>query len=132
LLERFLIARPVPIFSGSAPVLKEKSMPIVSVIYPRGDGATFDFNYYERTHLPLVVSLWAEAGLTGAEALRGTAAADGSEASFVAIALLRFASMDAFRAAMGGPHAAEIIGDVANFTNIQPVIQINEPIGKGK
>ena len=107
-------------------------MPIVSVIYPRREGATFDFDYYQRTHLPLVVSLWAEAGLTGAEALRGTAAADGSKSPFVTIALLRFGSMDGFQAAMGGPHAAEIIGDVANFTNIQPVIQINEPIGKDK
>lgn len=107
-------------------------MPIVTVIYPRREGVTFDFDYYQRTHLPLVVSLWAEAGLTGAEALRGTAAADGSEAPFVAIALLRFASMEGFRAAMGGQHAAEIIADVANFTNIQPVIQLNEPIGAGK
>ena len=107
-------------------------MPIVSVIYPRRDGATFDFDYYERTHLPLVVSLWAEAGLTGAEALRGTAAADGSEPPFIAMALLHFASMDGFRAAMGGPHAPEIIADIANYTNVQPVIQINEPIGAGK
>ena len=107
-------------------------MPIATVIYPRREGATFDFDYYERTHLPLVVSLWAEAGLTGAEALRGTAAADGSEAPFVAMALLRFASMDGFRAAMGGPHAPEIIADIANYTDIQPVIQINEPIGAGR
>ena len=107
-------------------------MPIVSVIYPRREGATFDFDYYERTHLPLVVSLWSGAGLTGAEALRGLPGPDGGESPFVAMALLRFASPDALGTAMGGPHAAEIIGDIANFTNIQPVVQVNAPIGAAR
>jgi hypothetical protein len=29
---------------------------------------------------------------------------------------------------MTGPHAAEVIGDIRNFTNAQPVIQINERV----
>ena len=106
-------------------------MPTVSVIYPRREGAAFDFDYYENTHLPLVATRWADAGLTGAQALRGTAAADGSEAPYIAIALLSFASDEALRAAMGGPHAGEIIADIGNFTNVQPVIQVNEAIGGG-
>src|SRR5262247_2178031 len=105
-------------------------MTTVSVIYPREDGATFDFEYYERTHLPLVVSLWNAAGLTRAEALRGVAAGDGGEPPFIAIALISFESMAAFKSAMSGPHAAEIVNDVSNFTNVRPVIQVNESIGR--
>ena len=30
------------------------------------------------------------------------------------------------RAAMDGEHASEVIGDIRNFTNVRPVIQINE------
>ncbi|MGZ8349584.1 MAG: EthD family reductase [Allosphingosinicella sp.] len=104
-------------------------MPTVTVIYPRSEGATFDFDYYERTHLPLVAARWGDAGLTGAEALRGVGAADGGAPDYLAIALISFDSADSMRAAMTGPHIGEIAGDIPNFTNVQPAIQINERIG---
>jgi uncharacterized protein (TIGR02118 family) len=100
----------------------------VTVMYPREQGATFDFDYYQSTHLPLVAARWAGAGLTGAEAMKGLGAPGGGEAPFLAIALIRFGSMAAFEAALNGEHAAEIMGDIANFTNVQPVIQVNERI----
>ena len=104
-------------------------MPTVTVIYPRGEGSRFDFDYYEKVHLPLVATGWADCGLTSAEALRGTAAGDGSEAPFVAIALIGFDSMESLGRAMAAPAAAEIRADLANFTDIRPIIQVNEPIG---
>lgn len=104
-------------------------MPTISVIYPRSEGATFDYGYYEQTHLPLVMERWGDAGLAGAEALRGIGAPDGSEAAFFAIALIRFHSLDQFQAAMTGEHAAEIMGDIANFTSVTPLVQVNERIG---
>ena len=104
-------------------------MPTVTVIYPRNEGATFDFDYYQHTHLRLVAARWGGAGLTRAEALRGTATPDGGEAPYLAIALLGFATPEDLQAAIGGPHAAEIVGDIANFTNVRPVIQVNERIG---
>lgn len=45
----------------------------VSVIYPRAGGSRFDFDYYERTHLPMVAERWTGADLKGVEALRRTA-----------------------------------------------------------
>ena len=35
-----------------------------SVLYPKTEGATFDRDYYVKTHVPLAVSTW---GLDGAE-----------------------------------------------------------------
>ena len=104
-------------------------MTTISVIYPRSAGATFDYEYYEETHLPLVVSRWRDAGLVGAEALRGVSAADGTEAAFFAMAFIRFETLDQFRAAVAGEHASEILGDIANFTSVQPMMQVNEIIG---
>lgn len=101
----------------------------ISVIYPRGEGARFDFDYYVGTHLPLVAEKWAGAGLEGAEALRGAGTPDGKEAPFLAIALLRFRSIDDFRAAAGGEAGAAIFRDIPNFTDVRPVVQVNEPIG---
>jgi uncharacterized protein (TIGR02118 family) len=104
-------------------------MSTVTVVYPRAEGATFDFDYYEATHLPLVARRWGDAGLTGAKALRGVGAANGGPPAYLAIALISFDSAESLRAAMTGPHIGEIAGDIPNFTNVQPVIQINETIG---
>lgn len=105
-------------------------MPTVTVIYPRHEGARFDFDYYENVHLPLVRKGWGEHGLTGAKALRGTAAAQGGEAPFVAIALISFESAAAHQSAMAAPIAGEIRADVANFTDIRPIVQVNEWTGE--
>lgn len=104
-------------------------MTTISVIYPRDAGASFDYRYYEETHLPLVAERWRDAGLTGVQALRGIAGADGGEAPFLALALLHFESRAAFEAALNGPHAGEIMGDIANFTGVRPIVQVNAPIG---
>lgn len=103
-------------------------MAIVTVIYPSGQGATFDFAYYKSKHLPLLIERWGTAGLKGVEALRGVAGADGREPPFLAQALLRFDSMESFQAALGGEHIAEIMGDIPNFTKVQPLVQVNEQI----
>ena len=101
-------------------------MATVSVVYPREAGGTFDYDYYQTKHMPLVGERWGEAGLTGGEALLGRSAPDGSEPPYFAIGIIQFESEDAMRAAMDGEHASEVIGDIRNFTNVRPVIQINE------
>jgi uncharacterized protein (TIGR02118 family) len=42
---------------------------------------------------------------------------------------MTFASMDAFNAAMGSPLTGDVMTDVANYTNIAPVMQISEIVG---
>ena len=101
-------------------------MPTLSVVYPRTAGATFDYEYYRNIHMPMVGERWAGAGLTGCEALLGKAAPDGSEPAYFAIGIIHFDSHESLEAALNGPHASEIIGDIANFTSAAPVIQLNE------
>ncbi len=99
----------------------------VSVIYAKNDGSRFDYDYYLKRHVPLVVSRWGGMGLVKAKLLKGSAALDGSGPGIELIALLSFDSVDAVRVAMAA-HGDEIVGDIANFTNVQPVIQMNEPL----
>jgi len=106
-------------------------MATVSVVYPRKPGTTFDYDYYQNKHLPLAVQRWANAGLVGGEALVGKAAADGSDAPFFAIGILHFESEEALNAALTGEHAPEVIGDIRNFTDVDPIIQINDRIAPG-
>ena len=89
----------------------------VSVFYPSSEGATFDHDYYRDKHVPLCVSTW---GLDGAEIDKGV------DGPYVAAVHFRFESPEAIQAAMGSPDTGKILADVANYTNIQPVIQTSE------
>lgn len=101
-------------------------MPSLSVVYPRTSGTNFDYDYYRNTHMPLVLNRWGNAGLTGGEALLGQAAPDGAEAPYFAIGIIHFDTAESLQAALTGEHAPEIIGDIRNFTDAEPAIQINE------
>jgi uncharacterized protein (TIGR02118 family) len=97
----------------------------VSVFYPNGDGHRFDMAYYLNSHMPMV-----KARLGGA--LRGQAveqglggAAPGTPPAYLAMGHLLFDSVEAFQQSFGA-HAAEIVGDVPNYTNTQPTIQVSE------
>jgi uncharacterized protein (TIGR02118 family) len=97
----------------------------VSVIYPNSDGKSFDMDYYCNKHVPMVLQLMGdackgsaiEAGLSGIE--------PGSPAPYRAMGHLYFDSVAAFAESLG-PHAAVISGDIPNYTDIQPLVQISE------
>lgn len=99
----------------------------VSVMYPNTSGARFDHAYYRDKHMPMVKSRMGancksyavDKGLAGA--------APGIPASYVAIGHLFCESVEAFQAGFG-PHAQEIMGDIQNYTDISPVIQISEVV----
>jgi uncharacterized protein (TIGR02118 family) len=98
-------------------------MILVSVMYPAG--ATFDTDYYLKTHMPLVKERWGPHGLRSAQVLRGAAKPDGSAPDYQMIALLTFGSLDDFKAA-GKAHGREVFADIANFTDAKAVVQIND------
>lgn len=91
----------------------------VSVFYPKSDGAKFDHDYYKSSHVPLCVKTW---GLDGAQIEKGL------NGPYEAAVHFTFDSLDAMGAAMGGPGTAEIMADVANYTDITPVMQTSEVI----
>ena len=105
----------------------KKGMTKVSVFYPNGEGKTFDMDYYTNTHLPMVSGLLGDA-LKGATVEQGLgSAAPGSPAPFLGMGNMYFDSVEAFGNAFG-PNAEKIMGDLPNFTNSEPVIQVSEVI----
>lgn len=103
----------------------KKGMTKVSVLYPNGENKTFDMDYYCNTHLALVGDLLGDA-LKGATVEQGLgSAAPGSPAPFAAMGNMYFDSVEDFGNAFG-PHAETIMGDLPNFTNIEPTIQVSE------
>jgi len=102
----------------------KKGMTKVSVMYPNGADKKFDMNYYCNTHLPLVVELLGDK-LKGASAEEGIgSAAPGATAPFASIGTMYFDSPEDFGAAFG-PNATKIMGDIPNFTNIEPIVQVS-------
>jgi uncharacterized protein (TIGR02118 family) len=97
----------------------------VTVLYENAEGKKFDMAYYCDKHIPMVKQKLGSAckrvevdqGLGGAQ--------PGSKPRFVAMANLVFESVDAFQNAFA-PHADAIMGDIPNYTNIQPIIQLFE------
>jgi uncharacterized protein (TIGR02118 family) len=97
----------------------------ISVLYPAKNGESFDMEYYRTKHMPMVQRLCGSAckGIAAEGGLAG--GTPGSPAPFAAIGELLFDSVEAFTTAFT-PHAAEIMGDIPNYTKIEPVIQISE------
>ena len=97
----------------------------VSVLYSNTEGKKFDMAYYCNKHIPMVKQKLGAAckGITVDQGLSG--AQPGSRPSFASMAHLSFESVEAFQSAFG-PHAEVIMGDIPNYTDIEPIIQINE------
>ena len=103
----------------------KKGMIKVSVLYPNGDGKKFDMDYYCNKHVPMVGGLLGDAvkGATVEKGLGG--GSPGAPATYAAMGNLYFDSVQAFENSFG-PNADKIMGDLPNFTNIEPVIQVSE------
>jgi uncharacterized protein (TIGR02118 family) len=97
----------------------------VSVLYPNGPGKRFDIDYYCNKHMPMVREKLG-AACKGMAVERGVGGgAPGSPAPYLAMGHLLFDSLEAFRSAFG-PHAAAIMGDIPNYTDVEPIVQIGE------
>lgn len=90
----------------------------VSVMYPTGDGATFDVEYYKTTHMDIVKRV-----LPGVVRTEVDQAINGP---YLCVGHIYFESADDLNAAMSGPDAGEATADIPNFTNTQPVMQVGE------
>ncbi|HUA15611.1 MAG TPA: EthD family reductase [Verrucomicrobiae bacterium] len=99
----------------------------VSILYPYTRGGRFDFDYYVSTHMPRSIELLSiHAGfrrLTVEQGLSGTER--DSPPGYIAACFYTFDSIESFMAAFM-PYAEELQGDMKNYTDIEPHVQINE------
>jgi len=83
--------------------------------------------YYIDTHMPLSIGLLsAHPGFKGVSVERGLGGATpGTDAAYIAMCHFLFNSAEDFMATFM-PHAEVLQGDMPNYTDIEPVIQISE------
>ncbi len=98
-------------------------MKYVAVVYPNKDGATFDFEYYLDKHVPMVAELLS----TQIEVCKGIGTPNEGPLAFLCVARIWIDSVEEFTSAMA-QHGAKIMGDISNYTNIMPILQIEEVV----
>ncbi|MDO9376100.1 MAG: EthD family reductase [Bacteroidota bacterium] len=97
----------------------------VTVLYPNGEGKTFDMNYYETKHMPMVAGFLGE-NLKFYEIDKGISGRTPSDkVPFLAVGYFYVKDVAAYGKAIGANRDA-VVNDFKNYTNIQPVIQISE------
>lgn len=99
----------------------------ISTLYPNSEGCHFDFEYYLEKHMPLSLERLSNAkGFQSVSVEKGSALSEaGIPCSYIAMCHYYFDSVEDFLAAFM-PHAEELQGDIPNYTDITPLIQINE------
>jgi uncharacterized protein (TIGR02118 family) len=97
----------------------------VSVLYPNRPGAKFDMTYYCEKHMPMVQQKLGSACKRVSVEHGSAGMAPGAPAAFIAMGHIYCDSAEAFQAAFA-PHAQDIMGDIPNYTDIEPTIQISE------
>lgn len=87
----------------------------VSVMYPAGEGKSFDMDYYRSTHMDIVERTMTPAKIEIDQ---------GSDGPYLAIGHLYWNTREDAAAGLG--NMAEAGADIPNFTNAAPVVQTSE------
>jgi uncharacterized protein (TIGR02118 family) len=103
----------------------ETGMFKVAILYPSGEGKTFDLDYYENTHMPMMAGLLGK-NLKFYEIDKGIAGRTPNDpVPFVAIGYFYCYDVAEYNRVIG-QNIAAILEDIKKYTNIQPTIQISE------
>lgn len=105
----------------------EKGLIKVSVMYPFAEGKTFNMEYYESKHMPMV------AGYLGSNLVKYTiekgiaSGIPNQPLPYMAIGIFYVKSLADYQAAIT-PNRDAIRADFPNYTNIAPVILVSEVV----
>lgn len=105
----------------------EKGLIKISVMYPYAEGKTFNMEYYESKHMPMV------AGYLGANLVKYTiekglaSGLPNQPLPYMAIGTFYIKSLSAYQAAID-PNIGVIRADFANYTNVAPIVLVSEVV----
>lgn len=105
----------------------EKGLIKVSIMYPFAEGKTFNMDYYETKHMPMVAKLLGS-NLVKYTVEKGLASGIPNQPlPYMAIGTFYVKRLDDYQAAIA-PNRGAIRADFANYTNIAPVILVSEVV----
>jgi uncharacterized protein (TIGR02118 family) len=97
----------------------------VAILYPNGDDKTFDMDYYEKKHMPMVAGILGK-NLKFYEIDKGLSGRTPTDKPpFLAIGYFYINDVAEYNQSIA-QNRETVINDFKNYTNVQPVVQINE------
>lgn len=99
----------------------------MTIVYQNGPEVRFDFDYYVKTHMPLIMRLYGKS-ISRFELRRGQPGADGALPPYVATITIWIADPAAFDKA-AAEHQAGLRADVPKFTNAVLIAQRDRIVG---
>ena len=107
--------------------VSEKGLIKVSVMYPFSEGKTFNMEYYENKHMPMVAAFLGS-NLVKYTIEKGVASGIPNQPlPYMAIGTFYVKSLDDYKTAIG-PNREAIRADFANYTDVVPVILVSEVV----
>jgi uncharacterized protein (TIGR02118 family) len=107
--------------------VEEKGLIKVSIMYPFAEGKTFNMEYYETKHMPMVARFLGS-NLVRYTIEKGLASGIPNQPlPYMAIGTFYVKSLTDYQAAIG-PNRDAIRADFANYTNTVPVILVSEVV----
>ncbi|WP_346320870.1 EthD family reductase [Chitinophaga sp. YIM B06452] len=105
----------------------EKGLIKISIMYPYAEGKTFNMEYYETKHMPMV------AGFLGPNLVKYTiekglsSGIPNQPLPYMAIGIFYVKSLSEYQAAIA-PNRDAIRADFKNYTDVMPVILVSEVV----
>lgn len=97
----------------------------VTILYPNGDDKTFDMDYYEKKHMPMIAGFIGK-NLKFYEIDKGISGrTPNDKPPYLAIGYFYITDVAEYGKAIAQNRDA-VINDFKNYTNIQPIVQISE------
>jgi uncharacterized protein (TIGR02118 family) len=97
----------------------------ITVLYPSKPGCRFDVDYYLNTHMPMSSKLLGTAIKAISVEIGRSGATPEDRPPFAAICGFTCETVQAFTDAFL-PVATQLQGDIPNYTDIEPIIQISD------
>ena len=97
----------------------------LSILYPNIEGKRFDTEYYINKHMPMSIELQGAAVKSVQVDIGLNGVLPGTKPPFVAMCHFLYDSVESFEAAFM-PHAEVLMKDIANYTDIETILQFSE------
>lgn len=108
-------------------IVSEKGLIKIAIMYPFAEGKTFNMEYYETKHMPMVAKFLGP-NLVKYTIEKGVASGiPNTPLPFMAVGTFYIKDLSAYQAAIA-PNRDAIRADFANYTNVSPVILVSEVV----